>query len=77
MSKKYICVDDFIDKYKAHLVTEEIPLMQVIQALKEMPAADVVERISCEECRYQDDGICTHTAAWMNHAVCRLAERKA
>ena len=40
--KKYICVEDYIDRNGAYLVSTPTTLKQVCEDLKAMPPADVI-----------------------------------
>ena len=40
--KKYICVDDYIDRNGAYLASTPTTLKQVCEDLKSMPSADVI-----------------------------------
>ena len=40
--RKYICADDFIDKYGAYPASTPTTLKQVCDELKAMPPADVI-----------------------------------
>lgn len=60
MSKEYIDRNELLELYqddKLDLTKTCVPVEVVIQNIKDMPAADVAEVVTCENCKYHfDDG---------------------